>query len=613
MTMAIATLPRRLFAGRALSSALPATRRLLAALLLPAALAAAAQPQQPPVMLDQGDAWTAAARRAFYGQDQGSQIMPLRWMAALRQPDGRPFLADSLGRYGYLPNPDSEPPGLPVGFTAGSSGPNGPFIGMTCSACHTRQIEVAGVSYRADGGPGIVDFQSFLSGLDQAVQAVLDKPAAFKDFAAVVLGPKAPPPKLVELRAALAAWHLPYHTLMERALPTPAWGPSRLDAVAMIFNRLAGLDLGPPPTYLIAENIQRADAPVRYPFLWNAALQDKTQWPGFADNGSPLLGLSRNLGEVFGVFASFKPRQDYWKVLGVDYLHENSADFGGLRTQEELIGKIGAPKWPWAVDIALAVQGEAIFARSAAQGGCVDCHGVKPGVTRFPDHKTWATPVLNVGTDTREYAVLGRQVKTGSLLGAKIPFLIKALKPEESAISVLGTAVLGSILQHYAPLALDADLVARAELSRVEGAIEKAPSSLDPRQVEELRGAFRVIKGASSSAPPGASNAAAPVNAYEARVLQGIWVAAPYLHNGSVPTLAELLKPASQRVSEFKIGPNYDLQNVGLAVEQSKFNYVLKTTDCSKLDSGNSRCGHEFGTSLPADEKKALLEYLKTL
>jgi hypothetical protein len=39
----------------------------------------------------------------------------------------------------------------------------------------------------------------------------------------------------------------------------------------------------------------------------------------------------------------------------------------------------------------------------------------------------------------------------------------------------------------------------------------------------------------------------------------------------------------------------------------------LTTTDCSDLNSGNSRCGHEFGTQLSRDEKNALLEYLKTL
>ena len=57
--------------------------------------------------------------------------------------------------------------------------------------------------------------------------------------------------------------------------------------------------------------------------------------------------------------------------------------------------------------------------------------------------------------------------------------------------------------------------------------------------------------------------------AYESRVLQGIWAAAPYLHNGSVPTLAQLLTPAAQRVASFKVGPNYDTVNIGLAAKQT--------------------------------------------
>jgi hypothetical protein len=101
---------------------------------------------------------------------------------------------------------------------------------------------------------------------------------------------------------------------------------------------------------------------------------------------------------------------------------------------------------------------------------------------------------------------------------------------------------------------------------------------------------------------------------YEARVLEGIWAAAPYLHNGSVPSLVELLKPAKERVPDFKVGPAYDKDTVGLAADQPKFDYTLHTTDCKDLTSGNSRCGHEYGTTqLKPDEKKALLEYLKTL
>jgi hypothetical protein len=145
-----------------------------------------------------------------------------------------------------------------------------------------------------------------------------------------------------------------------------------------------------------------------------------------------------------------------------------------------------------------------------------------------------------------------------------------------------------------------------------------------PPSLRDLQGAFKappnlaeVLKkeGAPSLGIPlpGAAAAPPPKGSYEARVMQGIWAAAPYLHNGSVPTLAELLKPADQRVTAFKVGPAYDTVNVGLAAEQTQFNYTLTTTDCSNLNSGNSRCGHEFGTQLSPDEKKALLEYLKTL
>ena len=77
--------------------------------------------------------------------------------------------------------------------------------------------------------------------------------------------------------------------------------------------------------------------------------------------------------------------------------------------------------------------------------------------------------------------------------------------------------------------------------------------------------------------------------------------------------MAELLKPAANRVASFKIGPAYDTVNVGLTADQTKFDYMLHTTDCGSWDSGDSRCGHEYGTALSEKDKKALLEYLKIL
>lgn len=67
-----------------------------------------------------------------------------------------------------------------------------------------------------------------------------------------------------------------------------------------------------------------------------------------------------------------------------------------------------------------------------------------------------------------------------------------------------------------------------------------------------------------------------------------------------------------------RVGPNYDIETVGLAVEQTAFDYTLHTTGCDEIDSGNSRCGHEYGTGegegrLTPEERTALLEYLKTL
>ena len=112
-------------------------------------------------------------------------MIPLAWLQVLKQANGQPFLADNLARYGYLPNP-ANTNGLPVGFTA--SGPTGAeFVGMSCAACHTRQIVAEGKAYRIDGGPAIVDFQTLLTDLDAAVGQVTANDVAFAPFAVAVL------------------------------------------------------------------------------------------------------------------------------------------------------------------------------------------------------------------------------------------------------------------------------------------------------------------------------------------------------------------------------------------------------------------------------------------
>jgi mono/diheme cytochrome c family protein len=549
---------------------------------------------------DQGKDWNDGVRRAFYLQGQGSELMPLAWLKALKQPDGTPFLAGSLARYGYLPNPDSRDD-LPVGFTfAGPAG--GEMAGMTCAACHTRQIMVDGKAFRIDGGPAIADFQRFLSDLDAAVGAVVASEAAFEPFAKAVLGEAANDTDAVEnLTFFVKAWYDRYHTLMTRALPKAPWGPARLDAVGMIFNRVTGLDIGVPPNTMIPDNIRVADAPTRYPFLWNAWRQDRTQWPGFAENGNDNLALARNLGQVLGVFGRFHPRPDPLKILlKYDYLSDNSANFNGLRLLEDAVKKIGPPRWPWPLQATLVEQGKKIFDRDMPGGSCKSCHGLEPGARWPGETETWKTWVRDVGTDSREHGIMQWRAKSGVLTGARIPFVQEApLKADnECAISILANSVAGSIIQSFNPLRI-------------------APPGMDPpklnlralpQQLRSLANAFP--KPGDQSCTSGGEPGTYP---YEARVLEGIWAAAPYLHNGSVATLADLLKKPDERRPSFKIGSNYDIKAVGLAEEQTQFNYTLNTTDCSDRNSGNSRCGHDYGTSLTNDEKEALLEYLKSL
>jgi cytochrome c553 len=536
--------------------------------------------------VSQGNKWNNTTRLQFYSQDQGSQMIPLKWARALKQPNGQPFLAANLDRYGYLPNPASTQ-GLPIGFTTTVGKNNTTYLGMNCAACHTRQIEVAGTSYRIDGGPAITDLQNFFGDLNKAVGSVLSDDAVFNQFAIDVLGGAPTQPAKQKLHDEVAAWFVPNDAIV-KSLPVDApWGPVRADAISLIFNRLTGLDIGPPPTYVIEENIKRADVPVRYPFLWNAWIQDFTQWPGFAANGNKLFGLSRNVGEVIGVFAEFHPFKDPSRLLKMNYSSNNSANFPGLNKLEDLITKLGPPKWPWALDQALVARGKLIYQKKDTANGnesCESCHGITRGKFRSIFHRTWATPTMDVGTDSREINLLGSQVKTGVLEGAGILGVVPPLKPVDAAQSVLVISVAGSILQNYFTLGLN-----KSEAATLSQTLIKT-------------GALP------TSAAPGAGKFA-----YESRVMQGIWAAAPYLHNGSVPTLTELLTPDSQRVSAFMVGPAYDIQNVGLAAQQTKFNYTLQTTDCSDRNSGNSRCGHNYGTTFSAADKKALLEYLKSL
>ena len=99
---------------------------------------------------------------------------------------------------------------------------------------------------------------------------------------------------------------------------------------------------------------------------------------------------------------------------------------------------------------------------------------------------------------------------------------------------------------------------------------------------------------------------------YVAKPLAGVWLLGPYLHNGSIPSLTDLLSPPTNRPAVFYRGydvldpDNGGFISTGPAAEAVGFRYDTSLQ-------GNANSGHTYGTTLSPDERRDLIEYLKTL
>ncbi len=119
----------------------------------------------------------------------------------------------------------------------------------------------------------------------------------------------------------------------------------------------------------------------------------------------------------------------------------------------------------------------------------------------------------------------------------------------------------------------------------------------------------KLIEGLLTYAKAAKANPASTTPSYKARPLNGIWSSAPFLHNGSVPNLWELLKKPADRAAKFFVGSwEVDAENVGFDADQSEH-----TSEFDASLPGNSNKGHDFGTGLTDAEKRELIEFIKTL
>ena len=105
------------------------------------------------------------------------------------------------------------------------------------------------------------------------------------------------------------------------------------------------------------------------------------------------------------------------------------------------------------------------------------------------------------------------------------------------------------------------------------------------------------------------------VEGYVAEPLDGVWLTGPYLHNGSVPTIADLLKPVAERPAVFVRGTTVlDSNKIGFLTGPCIPGQKINSGYCfDTKEAGNAPSGHTYGTTLLPQDKDALIAYLKTL
>jgi hypothetical protein len=528
--------------------------------------------------LDQG--WSAEDRDWFHYTSQGSRLIPYRWFLALEQSGGAALFRDDahLDALRFLRGEKSlrNPDRLPIGFVKDEESieERNPrrvpgetsWLGFTCAACHTAKVESGKQAFYVDGGPTQADLSSFLERLVSALNSTARHDNKFQRFATRVLGSSASEKDRTVLLNAVKEFTTRLSALADRSRPTHSYGFARLDAFGILLNEITGTGLGLPA------NVVKPDAPVSYPFLWNTPDFDWVQW-----NGSASSPLARNMGEVLGVFAELK-LSDLHSIV-------TSAQIKSLYGLEERIKTLKAPRWPegilGSIDQVQAARGQALYRRH-----CIACHdlpgcdghyvtapqvGIDPKDPLARDYrsviKIEMVPLSDIGTDpVMANSFLSRTGKTGILkpaLGNR----------DEVPIRELVGAAVGAVIGN-----------------------EFARLGTPPAAQFEMNDRRRVITPTEEH-----------LRGYKARPLDGIWATAPYLHNGSVKSLFELLLPASKRKKTFQVGGRqFDAKNVGFFDDPTGFTFETSLP-------GNWNTGHEYGARLTDDERYDLIEFLKKL
>lgn len=634
--------------------------------------------------------WSLKDRHWFHHASQGTATFPVpyEWFMALEQPRLRllsqpGMMKDSayLERYGFIPSPKSvntdattlrqfgyanvyettqagdwstrwtpaeNVDGLPVGF-ARMTGVVDPAtgrreedkIGLTCAACHTGQIHYQGIDVRFDGGPAMTDLKKLELATGLSIAYTLYVPFRFDRFADRVLGREASKADRAALKQKLSAigsflidWQKKYddtikhkETWDKRVQTDTEEGFGRLDALNRIGNQVFSQDLALSGVKGFEKNLHAQDAPVSYPAIWTVP------WFKFAQYDASIeQPLIRNAGEALGVTALLNlsdayPEDRLWgssvHIRTLGWIEDMLRGPDPFKAAEPKFGGLLSPKWPsqilgdaWRINKDKVENGRKIYAEM-----CSGCHLPAVDTPAFWSSGHWepsgdskvlnavTIPLKEIKTDPEQSLVLGnRIVDMPGFLKVNTADLQKWWQCDVSTASTSPTEMVYAL-----GLMTVVDLVAR--------------KWMDDEKVPEAERAKLWNLARKNCLNP------TPAPRYRARPLNGIWATAPYLHNGSVPSLYWLLKPQNERPQKFCMGRrDYDPVTVGFAVtadercKTGETQFSMTGSD-GKPVQGNSVLGHSFerkegepkrdgviGRMFRDDnERYDLIEYLKTL
>ncbi|MBL4845083.1 MAG: c-type cytochrome [Planctomycetes bacterium] len=507
--------------------------------------------------------WTAAQRAAWHRSDIGIVTLPYAWFMALERPTSQELLSgeNSMAAFGFLADTSGapNPDRLPVGFaTKTDPVTQVKTVGLNCAACHTAEVEFNGKPLRIEGGRANVNLGSFRTTLGQAMGATAMDPAKFQRFATRVLGANHDP-----AAAAALGQHLGGLLQAGKAKSDAAKAFGLDTAVEEGFGRLDALTGGGNNLFggLALSNLTIANGPVRLPHMWGIT---KLNWVQY--NGSITQPLGRNLAAAMASGAT-----PIVTTPTDPDLYKTGADIRVLHEAEKARAAIAAPKWPGFIEARQWRRGRRLYRQNCAS--CHDLGMTAPDAYGVRNYDVKVYGLSDIGTDPMAATLFSlRQVDTGSLNLGVI-----------SGGDALKTFTDGVMNRQFAEL------------------------RLTPAQEREITG--------------GRPNDYRAPLAYRARPLDGVWATGPFLHNGSVLNLYELLSPVAERKATFRLGPKqvFDAEKVGLkSLPDAPGTFLL---DTSKI--GNSNAGHEFrdgargpgviGRGLSARERMDLIEYLKSL